>query len=187
MSGNALAQSIATQQPAFAEKADAAMHDGEFVNVEGMKLTMTDKEGKQHSHILSASTKLTLDGEACKASDMKPGAKIRVTTDARDPMKITEVECLGKNDEFAVSRHEGKLVSLDGKSVVMTSDSSKGEEKETSSVNYETRYSCDGKPCKWSDLKPGMEVRVTSERNKHKVAAKIEALDENDEFAGILR
>jgi len=86
---------------AAADKADQAnTHEGKVVSVKGDKLVMTDKDGKEHSHTLSADAKVTCDSKACKAEDLKPGQKIRVTTKKGDAKIAVQVEALDKNDKF---------------------------------------------------------------------------------------
>jgi hypothetical protein len=77
------------------------MHDGKIVSVLGNKLVSTCHEGKQHSHTVAADAKVTCDGATCKTEDLKPGAKIRVTTKPEDQHTATKVESLQKHHEFA--------------------------------------------------------------------------------------
>ncbi len=63
-------------QPALADKT----HEGTVVKVDGTKLTMTDKDKKEHSHTIPADAKVTLDGKAAKLADLKAGTVITVTT-----------------------------------------------------------------------------------------------------------
>ena len=58
--------------------------DGTVVSVSDNKLTMTSKEGKEHSHMLAANVKVTCDGKTCTAADLKAGMRIRVSTDTAD-------------------------------------------------------------------------------------------------------
>ncbi len=74
--------------------------DGTVVNVSGDKLTMTNKEGKEHSHTLAANVKITCDGKTCTATDLKAGMKIRVTTGSAEPHAATRIEALDKNAAF---------------------------------------------------------------------------------------
>lgn len=82
-------------------EAEQAMHDGNVVSITGNKLVMTSKEGKEHSHTLTADAKLTLDGKACNADDLKPGTRIRVTTQGSDKSVANRIEGLDKNLDFA--------------------------------------------------------------------------------------
>ena len=59
----------------LAEKDDAAgdTHSGVVVSAGEGKLTMTDKDGKEHSHAITADAKISCNGEACKLEDLKKG------------------------------------------------------------------------------------------------------------------
>ncbi len=81
--------------------AEEAMHDGKVVSITGDKLVMTGMDGQKHSHTLTADAKLTLDGKACKAADLKPGTRIRVTTQGIDKSVANKIEGLDKNLNFA--------------------------------------------------------------------------------------
>ena len=73
----------AMSTPGLATKeAESATHDGTVISVTGDKLVMTNMEGLEHSHALTADAKLTLDGETCTVADLKPRTKIRVTLHA---------------------------------------------------------------------------------------------------------
>ena len=158
-------------------------HDGVLVSISGDKLVMTaGKEGKEHSHTLARDIKLTLDGKACKAADLKAGAKIRVTTRGGDKQLATQIEGLDKNAEFAVSnRHEGKVVSISGKKLVMTGV--EGSAEHTCTLTTDAKVTCDGKVCKPADLKAGMRIRVTIDSAIPHSATQVEALDKNEDFA----
>jgi hypothetical protein len=78
----------------------AKTHDGKVISMTNGKLVMTGKDGKEHSHSVSADAKLTLDGKACKAEDLKAGMKIRVTT-AADQGVAVGIEAIDQNPEFA--------------------------------------------------------------------------------------
>ena len=74
--------------------------DGTMVSVIGDKLTMSNKEAKEHSHALAANVKVTCDGKVCMAADLKAGMRIRVTTDAALPHAANRIEALDKNAAF---------------------------------------------------------------------------------------
>jgi len=74
--------------------------DGTVVSVSGDKLTMTNKDGKEHGHTLAANVKVTCDGKVCKAADLKPGMRIRVTTENAEPHTATRIEALDNNRDF---------------------------------------------------------------------------------------
>jgi hypothetical protein len=81
--------------------AEESTHDGKVVSISGNKLVMTNMEGQEHSHMMTADAKLTLDGKACKAADLKPGTRIRVTTRGTDKSVTNQIEGLDKNLNFA--------------------------------------------------------------------------------------
>lgn len=83
------------------KEAQEAMHDGKVVSIIGNKLVMTSTEGQEHSHMLTADAKLTLDGKVCTAVDLKPGTRIRVTTQGSDKSVANRIEGLDKNLDFA--------------------------------------------------------------------------------------
>jgi hypothetical protein len=77
------------------KKADT--HEGKLVKVDGNKIVMSDKEGKnEHSHTLAADAKITCDGKECKAADLKPGVAVKVTTKAGDKTTAVRVEASTK-------------------------------------------------------------------------------------------
>ena len=70
----------------------ATTHDGKVVSVAGDKLTTTCGEGKQHVHTMAKDAKVTHDGQASKAADLKAGTSVRVTTSKDDKNVATCVE-----------------------------------------------------------------------------------------------
>ena len=84
-----------------ATAAEPNTHDGKVVSITGDKLVMTGKDGQEHSHKLTANAKLTLDGKVCQAADLKPGTRIRVTTEGADKSVASQIEGLDKNLDFA--------------------------------------------------------------------------------------
>jgi hypothetical protein len=75
-------------------------HEGKIVRVEGNKLIMTDKNGKEHTHVIKDEVRLTLDNRVAKLTDFKPGMRVRVTTKKGDPNTILRIEALDKNRDF---------------------------------------------------------------------------------------
>jgi hypothetical protein len=73
--------------PALAEE-KGNTHEGTVVKAGDGKLTMTDKEGKEHSHTVGLSAKISCDGKDCKLEDLKKGTKITVTTKDKEVTKI---------------------------------------------------------------------------------------------------
>lgn len=59
-------------------------HDGKVVSVAGDKLTTTCSEGKEHCHTMTKDAKVTCNGQASKAADLKAGTPVRVTTKKDD-------------------------------------------------------------------------------------------------------
>lgn len=79
----------------------ANMHEGKVVSVTNSKLVMTGDDGQEHSHTITDDTKVTLDKKECRASDLKPGIKIRVTTKKSDEAAVTCIEAIDKDGDFA--------------------------------------------------------------------------------------
>jgi hypothetical protein len=154
--------------------------DGTVVRVSGDNLTMTTKEGKEHSHALAANVQVTCDGKTCTATDLKAGMRIRVTTDTADRHAAARIEALDKDAAFASSSHDGKAVSITGAKLVMSN--MEGAEEHTYTLTADIKVTRDGKVCKAADLKPGMRVRVTTENAEPQAATRIEALDNNQGF-----
>ena len=175
---------LAMSAPALAKEA-CATHDGKVVSITAEKLVMTNAEGQEHSHALTADAKLTLDGTACTAADLKPGTRIRVTTQGADKSVVSRIEGLDKNPEFAAASnsHDGKFVSITGNTLVMTG--TQGTEEHTHALTADAKISCDGTTCKSSDLKPGMRIRVTLDADAPHAAIRVEAIDKNPEFASL--
>lgn len=73
-------------------EAPAKTHEGKVVGVTGDKLTTTCSEGKQHCHTMAKDAKVTCDGHASKAADLKAGTHVRVTTHKDDKTVATAVE-----------------------------------------------------------------------------------------------
>ena len=70
----------------------AKTHDGKVVSVTGDKITTTCSEGKQHCHTMAKDAKVTCDGQASKAADLKAGTCVRVTTTKDDKSVATAIE-----------------------------------------------------------------------------------------------
>jgi hypothetical protein len=75
--------------------------EGQLVSITGQQLVMTNRRGKEFSHSLAQDARLTCDGTACTAEDLKAGSRIRVTTEQDDQEVVTCVEALDKQAEFA--------------------------------------------------------------------------------------
>lgn len=73
------------------EHADETQHDGKVVSVVGNKLTTTCSQGKEHCHTMAKDAKITCDGKAGKAADLKAGTQVHVTCDKADKSIATAV------------------------------------------------------------------------------------------------
>ena len=73
--------------------------EGSVVSLNGNKLVMKSKEGLTYSRTLADDAKVSRNGKACKAEDLKAGIQIRVTTKANDRNVATGIECLEKKSE----------------------------------------------------------------------------------------
>lgn len=76
-------------------------HDGKVVSIDGVNLVLTNAKGQEeHTCTLTPNAKITCDGEVCKASDLKPGMRIRITSHCDDENMAVCIEALDKNEEF---------------------------------------------------------------------------------------
>ena len=82
------------------KKSTSKTYDGRIVSMTGDKLVMSSKEGTEYSHTLATDATLSCDGKVCKAENLKPGHKIRVTTKQDDRNVLIGIESLNKNVEF---------------------------------------------------------------------------------------
>ena len=80
----------------------AKTHDGKVVSVTGDKITTTCSEGKQHCHTMAKDAKVTCDGKASKATDLKAGTCVRVTTSKDDKNVATAIESGKHIPEIAI-------------------------------------------------------------------------------------
>ena len=179
----ALAVTMFVSSPAWAakdakESAHHGTHHGTFVSASGDQLVMKGKGGKEHSHTLGADAKVTLDGKASKAADLKAGMKLRVTTKKDDNKVATHVEAIDKDANFAHT-HDGKFVSIKGNKLAMTD--SKGKEH-SHTLAADATMTCDGTTCKADHLKAGMKIRVTTKQDDASVVTHVEAIDKDTEF-----
>jgi len=79
--------------PAFAEDVKPGTHEGKVVKAEAGKLTMTDKDNKEHTHAIGADVKIMVGGKEAKLEDLKPGAKVKVTAEKKDDkVVVTKIE-----------------------------------------------------------------------------------------------
>ncbi|TVP94536.1 MAG: hypothetical protein EA381_19885 [Planctomycetaceae bacterium] len=168
---------------AFADETKNATHKGKLVSITQNKLVLTGEDNKEHSHTLTSDAKLTLDGKAVQAADLKPGTRIRVTTQEGDKSTVNRVEGLGKNRDFAGNTRDGQIVRVTDKQLVFMEK--RGQKEQTSTLTNDVKITCDGRVCKASELKPGMKVRVSSENDSPNTITRVEALDKNQDFASL--
>jgi hypothetical protein len=69
-------------------------HAGIVVRVEGSKITLADKGGKnEHSHTVPASATVTCDGKPCRLQDLKKGMPVSITVERQgDKAVVTRVD-----------------------------------------------------------------------------------------------
>lgn len=83
----AIAVLALSQTAAAADKT----HEGTVVSTAEGKLVMTGKDDKgEHSHMIAAATKVTLDGKSAKITDLHKGDMVKVTAD--DSGKVSAVD-----------------------------------------------------------------------------------------------
>jgi hypothetical protein len=74
--------------------------EGEVVSMTGNRLVTTNSAGKEFSHTLASDARLSCDGAACTPADLKPGTRIRVTTQKDDRNVVTGIEILDDDSEL---------------------------------------------------------------------------------------
>ena len=124
---------------------------------------------------------MTCDGIACKASDLKSGMKIRVTTKKEDQDVATSIEAIDKHTLFA-NTFDGKFVSLVGNKLTMKDSAGK---KQSHLVAADATMTCDRTICTAEALKEGMKIRVTTNPEDGDKVIHVEAIDQDPEFSQI--
>lgn len=74
---------------------DNNTHNVTIVKVEGNNLTVTGKDGKEHTHAVAKDATITCDGKECKLDDLKKDDKAVVTLakeKGADTLEITKIE-----------------------------------------------------------------------------------------------
>lgn len=72
-------------------QATAKTHQGKVVSVSAGKLVMSDKDGKnEHTHMITATAKVILDGKSAMLTDLKKGDSVKVTTSAENEVTMVE-------------------------------------------------------------------------------------------------
>ncbi|MFO0455903.1 MAG: hypothetical protein ACK5Z0_07815 [Planctomycetota bacterium] len=155
-------------------------HDGKLVSLSGEKLAFTSPDGQEHDLSLPKGAVVTLDGNACKAADLKPGTRIRVTTRDAYSTVATGIEAIDSKSEFASEFHDGLVVNIAGNQLVMTDV--RGNNEHNCNLSADVKITLDGKLAKSSELKSGMRIRVTSGSSSSHSITRIEAIEKNSSF-----
>ena len=80
--------------PSAARAADETA-EGTVVKAGDGKLTIEDKDKKEHSCDVAKDAKITCDGKECKLADLKKGFKVKVTID-KDKKVATKIDASSK-------------------------------------------------------------------------------------------
>lgn len=76
--------------------------DGIFVSITDNRLVMTDTQSEvEHSRKLTVDVKVTCDGKDCELRDLKPGMRVRVSSQSEKPDTISRIEALDTSPQFA--------------------------------------------------------------------------------------
>ena len=75
-------------------------HTGVVVTAADGKLTMTGKDGKEHTHAVAKDAKISCDGKDCKLEDLKKGQTATVTVEKQgDDTVVTKIEAKAATDK----------------------------------------------------------------------------------------
>jgi hypothetical protein len=77
--------------------ADDVTVEGKVVKAADGKLTITDKDNKEHSATVAADAKITCDGKECKLEDLKKDYSVKVTC-KKDGEKFTALKIEAKKN-----------------------------------------------------------------------------------------
>lgn len=115
-----------------------------------------------------------------KPDDRKVPVSLGATTKPEAGAKHDACGTATDKSTAHANTHDGKLVSMTGNKMVMSSHEGKDH---THTVAVDAKVCCDGTACKPEDLKVGSKIRVTTKTDDKHVATKIEALSKHAEFA----
>ena len=90
----ALAVLMLTSAPAVLAADDVTV-EGKVVKAADGKLTITDKDDKEHVATVAADAKITCDGKECKLEDLKKDVAVKVTC-KKDGDKFTALKIEAK-------------------------------------------------------------------------------------------
>ena len=77
--------------------ADDAKVDGTVVKAGDSKLTIADKDKKEHPCMVAKDARISCDGKECKLEDLKKGIKVTVTTEGKgEKATATKIEASSK-------------------------------------------------------------------------------------------
>src|SRR5947209_7127568 len=77
----ALTALATTAEPAKEQKDHA--HEGHVVKISEGKVTIVDKDKKEHTHEVAPVAEITLDGKNAKLENLKPHMHVKLTLDER--------------------------------------------------------------------------------------------------------
>lgn len=106
--------------------------------------------------------------------------------DEKNISTVLEVQTLASQDaaipkkKSASKTFEGKIVSMTGDKLVMTS---KAGTNYSHTLAKDSKLTCDGRVCQAKDLKVGCKIRVTTKQDDRNVVIGIDSLNKNSEFA----
>jgi antitoxin (DNA-binding transcriptional repressor) of toxin-antitoxin stability system len=146
---------------------------GKVTKAEKDKVMFKDEANKEQTADVGADTKVTIDGAAGKAEDIKDGSTVTVT---KKGDTVTSIEA--KKPTAApppppppaeAMTMSGKVTKAEKDKVMFKDDAGK---EQTAAVGADTKVTIDGKEDKAENIKDGMTVTVTK---KGDAITKIEA------------
>lgn len=94
--------------------------------------------------------------------------------------KLAQQDTAVKSKEASTNVFEGTVVRLADNKLVMKNKEGK---EYTHTLIKDAKLTCDGTVCTPEDMKAGKRIRVTTNKDDHTVATRIESLNKNTEFA----
>ena len=80
----ALAMGLVLLHASQALTADVQVHKGTVVSASNGRLVMKDMAGKEHTHLVSKDTKVTINGQPGRLEQLTPTMQVRVATEGAD-------------------------------------------------------------------------------------------------------
>lgn len=74
-----MAENADEPRESFSNKDWAQTVDGQFIQMSGSTLLMTNHDGQKLFYTVAADATLSCEGRVCKSEELKPGTKIRLT------------------------------------------------------------------------------------------------------------